>query len=223
MVRSGQGQNTVIVKDGQRVRTVRMQGRRVVGEEATDRLGLPPGGWPDHLRRATLRTVRRLVLPLLSLLILAAAPAARWPTTSCRVEPRGGDASTLAISGLSGLTSSRVPTRFRMRRLPSRSPAIRSTACCRPPASTRRVGSPRDPGDVGHRGADARRVDRPRDLSRGPAGLLRRERRRSLPPPWKGRRRARDALVRWADDGTDRGPERPAPGCEGVAAGGRGR
>lgn len=32
VVRSGQGQNTVIVKDGQRVRTVRLQGRRVVGE-----------------------------------------------------------------------------------------------------------------------------------------------------------------------------------------------
>jgi hypothetical protein len=32
VVRSGQGQNTVIVKDGQRVRTVQLQGRRVVGE-----------------------------------------------------------------------------------------------------------------------------------------------------------------------------------------------
>ena len=32
VVRSGQGQNTVIVKQGQRVETVRLQGRRVVGE-----------------------------------------------------------------------------------------------------------------------------------------------------------------------------------------------
>jgi hypothetical protein len=32
VVRSGQGENTVIVKQGQRVETVRLQGRRVVGE-----------------------------------------------------------------------------------------------------------------------------------------------------------------------------------------------
>ncbi len=32
VVRSGQGQSTVIVKDGQRVQTVKLQGRRVVGE-----------------------------------------------------------------------------------------------------------------------------------------------------------------------------------------------
>ena len=32
VVRSGQGENTVIVKKGQRVETVRLQGRRVVGE-----------------------------------------------------------------------------------------------------------------------------------------------------------------------------------------------
>jgi hypothetical protein len=32
VVRSGQGENTVIVKQGQRVETVRLQGRRVAGE-----------------------------------------------------------------------------------------------------------------------------------------------------------------------------------------------
>jgi hypothetical protein len=32
VVRSGQGENAVIVKQGQRVETVRLQGRRVVGE-----------------------------------------------------------------------------------------------------------------------------------------------------------------------------------------------
>ena len=53
VVRSGQGSNTVIVKKGQRVRTVELQGRGS-SARAADRLGLPPRGRPHRVRRAAL-------------------------------------------------------------------------------------------------------------------------------------------------------------------------